>query len=398
MRRRMKLVSLCALTATFLAISIAPANAQLQNLLDLLIPPKPTPAPVAPPAAPGPASSAPNPSTPTTSKPNPAAAGKVPFPLAVPQIRRSPARSTAALFETLKTLTQKGLSADKAILKVAAPFPVAGPAKFSHDWGFPRYNPTPHLHQGTDIFAAFGTPIVASESGKILKKGSTGAGGISVWITSDSGTGYYYAHMQSWVKGLTAGQRVEKGSIIGFVGNSGNAAGTPPHVHFQIHPPGRGGPGGPGTPARDPKPFLDDALRQAENNALILARGASPIAPGGKRSPATALLVATKKADKLLQAAPLERPEDLMLYSLQDPTLGVLALARQSAAAVSVAGGALTDAELKEETRMDEVRSAVAAPGAKIKAFVNSNLLKEEAVVVGPVGLALIGSREDPGD
>lgn len=398
MRRRMKLVSLCALVASFLAINVAPANAQLQNLLDLLNPPKPTPAPVAPPAAPGPVPSAPNPATPTTSKPNPSAAGKVPFPLAVPQIRRSPARSTEALFETLKTLAQKGLSADKAILKVAAPFPVAGAAKFSHDWGFPRYNPTPHLHQGTDIFAAFGTPIVSSESGKILQKGSTGAGGISVWIASDTGTGYYYAHMQSWVRGLTVGQRVEKGSIIGFIGNSGNAAGSPPHVHFEIHPPGRGGPGGPGTPARDPKPFLDDALRQAENNALILARGASPIAPGGKRSPTTALLVVTKKSDKLLQAAPLERPEDLMFYALQDPTLGVLALARQSAAAVGVTGGALSASELKEETRMDEVRSAVAAPEAKIKAFVNSNLFKDEAVVAGPLGLARIGSQVQPGD
>jgi murein DD-endopeptidase MepM/ murein hydrolase activator NlpD len=83
------------------------------------------------------------------------------------------------------------MPADKAILKVAAPFPVAGPAKFSHDWLFPRYNPTPHLHQGTDIFAAFGTPVVTSEAGRVIKKGTGGAGGISVWVRGDSGTAYY---------------------------------------------------------------------------------------------------------------------------------------------------------------------------------------------------------------
>lgn len=394
-------MSLCALITSFLAINVAPANAQLQNLLDLLAP-KPAPAPVAPPpGAPGAAPAAPFAPSSPSSKTNPSTPERAPFPLALPQIRRSPARSTTVLYETLKSLAQKGLSPDKAILKVAAPFPVAGRSKFSHDWGFPRYTPTPHLHQGTDIFAASGTPIVSSESGKILKKGATGAGGISVWIAADTGTAYYYAHLQSWVKGLTVGQRVEKGSIIGFVGDSGNAEGTDPHLHFEIHPAGRGGPGGPGTPARDPKPFLDDALRQAEANAQLLARGtAVPVRPGERSSSGASgpVLVLNKQVDKLLQSAPLESPEDLIFYSLQDPTLAVLALARQSAAAAGVAEGALSDAELKEETRMDDVRSGVAAPEAKIRAFVQSNLFKEEAVVVGPVGLALIGSREEPGE
>lgn len=276
---------------------------------------------------------------------------------------------------------------ERAILRVVAPFPVAGPAKFSHDWGFPRFTPTPHLHQGTDIFANFGTPLVAVESGKVIAKGSTGAGGISVWLGSDRGTAYYYAHMQSWVKGLAVGQRVEKGAIIGFVGNSGNAAGSPPHVHFQMHP------GGKGSPARDPKPFLDDALRQAEDQALRLASGPGALLQRFSRGAAEPdpLLIIDKPVDKLLQSSAIENPEDVLWFSMIDPTLGVLGLARQSASGAGLAGP-LSSADSKEEARLDAVREAVASPKLKMQAFVNDRLFKKEAVVVGPVGLALASS------
>lgn len=390
MRRGTKVVAVCALVTSFLLVSSVPANAQLQQLVDLIFP-KPVPPPVAPPAdpAPAPAPAAPAPAAAGTARP--AAPARPAFTIPVPKIRRSPARSTAVLFERLRSVVEKGLPLDKAILKVASPFPVAGPAKFSHDWGFPRYTPTPHLHKGTDVFAAFGTPIVTSESGRIIKKGTGGAGGISVWVKGDGGNAYYYAHLQSWVRGLTVGQRVERGAIIGFVGDTGNAEGGSPHLHFEIHPGGA-----PGTPARDPKPFLDDALRQAENNALLLARAGGVIDFTGDQPTKFRTLVVTKKVDKLLQAASMQGPEDLMWYSMLDPTLGVLGLARQSAAGAGLPASALSAADAREEERLDLVRTAVSTPQTKLEGFVHDALFKDEAVVVGPVGLALASSPEDP--
>ena len=65
---------------------------------------------------------------------------------------------------------------ERLLLQAVAPFPVAGDANFVHDWGFARWTPTPHLHQGTDIFADFGTPIATSESGRVVAKNTAGAG------------------------------------------------------------------------------------------------------------------------------------------------------------------------------------------------------------------------------
>lgn len=392
MQRGVRVLVCSVLAMSIPLVSPVPANAQLQNLVDLLIPPKPPAPPPAAPAAPPPGAPPAAPAPPAASKGQPAPAQQ-PFPFAVPNIKRSPPGSTNLLLERLKVVVDKGMPLDRAILRVVAPFPVAGPAKFSHDWGFPRYNPTPHTHKGTDIFAPFGTPIVTSESGRIAAKNTVGAGGISAWVTGDSGTGYYYAHMQSWVRGLAVGQRVEKGAIIGFIGNSGNAQGSPPHVHFQTHPGYRGSPGGMGTPPRDPKPFLDDALRQAEAQALALSRGTvTAVTKSG--SPVVPLLVITKKVDKLLQSSSMKAPEDLLWYSMIDPTLGVLSLARQAAADAGVPARALSASDTKQEERMDAVRAAVASPQTKIQSFIDNVLSKDDSRVVGPVGLALVSNSE----
>ncbi len=261
---------------------------------------------------------------------------------------------------------------ERLLLQAVAPFPVAGDASFVHDWGFPRWTPTPHLHQGTDIFADFGTPIVTSESGRVIAKGTAGAGGISVWVRGDSGMAYYYAHLQNWAPGLQVGQRVEMGTVIGFVGDSGNARGGAPHLHFQTHPGG-----GPGTPPRDPKPFLDDALRQAEERALALVSGARvrintngpAVLPG---------IRITKRVDQLFaSAAGVQQPGDLMWFSLLDPTLGVLGLARQSAATAGGPTRQVSPRQLEEEGRRAEVRRAVEAPTVKLVNFAGKPVFDE---------------------
>jgi murein DD-endopeptidase MepM/ murein hydrolase activator NlpD len=109
-------------------------------------------------------------------------------------------------------------------------FPVRGPHTFTNDWHAPR---TGHLHQGCDVFASTGTPCVAVVSGTA----STGEGknaGYYIRLSGDDGNVYYYMHLDRF--GQTG--RVAAGTVIGYVGDTGNAKGGPPHLHFEIHPGG----------------------------------------------------------------------------------------------------------------------------------------------------------------
>lgn len=114
-------------------------------------------------------------------------------------------------------------------------FPIAGPHTFINDWGFPRSGG--RRHQGTDIFASIGTPLVAVERGVIYQIKSNSLGGLVLWIRGLSGTSYYYAHLSAYAN-VTEGQLVRPGQLVGYVGDSGNAKGGTPHLHFQVHPNG----------------------------------------------------------------------------------------------------------------------------------------------------------------
>lgn len=109
--------------------------------------------------------------------------------------------------------------------------PVAGSVSFINDWGFPRSGG--RTHKGTDMFAKRGTPVVAVANGSI-STGNGGLGGITVNLRSDYGVRFYYAHLDSWASGIKSGIRVNKGDVLGYVGTTGNARGTPPHLHFGI--------------------------------------------------------------------------------------------------------------------------------------------------------------------
>jgi murein DD-endopeptidase MepM/ murein hydrolase activator NlpD len=144
-------------------------------------------------------------------------------------------------------------------------FPVQPPFSFVDTYGAPRMVGTQyaHTHQGTDIFAPQGTPLLATSRGVIARKGQAVLGGNKLWLVGEDGTQYYYAHLSAFVEGVEDGTVVEAGQIIGFVGNTGNALTTPAHVHFEIHP-GGGGP-------INPFPTLD-AVRRSDANALIQAQ------------------------------------------------------------------------------------------------------------------------------
>ncbi len=121
-------------------------------------------------------------------------------------------------------------------------FPIAGPysVPLINSFGFPRMPGTPdaHSHQGIDIFAPRGTPLVAAERGVIGRIGNGRLGGLKFWLRGASGADWYYAHLNSFAPGLHNGQVVEAGELLGYVGNTGNAVGTPPHLHLEIHPDG----------------------------------------------------------------------------------------------------------------------------------------------------------------
>lgn len=130
-------------------------------------------------------------------------------------------------------LDERAVVAAGSQLKIPVPWqcPVRG-ARYFNDWGFPR--PGGRTHTGTDLFAARGTPILAPVSG-VIEQVTGSVGGYQFILQGDDGTTYLGSHMD----GFAAGGRVEAGAVIGYVGDSGNARGTDPHLHFQIHP--RGG-------------------------------------------------------------------------------------------------------------------------------------------------------------
>ena len=116
-------------------------------------------------------------------------------------------------------------------------FPVDGAHSFRNDWG--DYRSAGGWHQATDIFAARGTPAVACVTGTIVITPYDPISGNKVWVYGDNGTHYFYCHLDSIA--VSSGQRVSAGHVVGYVGNTGNAAGGACHLHFEVHP-GGGGP------------------------------------------------------------------------------------------------------------------------------------------------------------
>ena len=106
--------------------------------------------------------------------------------------------------------------------------PVAGRSRFINDFGAPRSGG--RGHEGIDMLAPRGTPVVATVSG-VVERHDQPRGGVAFYLRGDDGLTYYGAHMATSVRG---DGRVKVGQIIGTVGNSGNAAGGPTHLHFEV--------------------------------------------------------------------------------------------------------------------------------------------------------------------
>jgi Peptidase family M23 len=147
-------------------------------------------------------------------------------------------------------------------------FPIVGPAQyFAGDFASPRRQGP---HQGDDIMSVRHAPAVAAEAGRVEFETGNSHAGCMLQLFGRSGTEYVYIHLNNdltagndnhgscvqgvaFAKGLRSGDRVAAGQLVGYVGDSGDADGLQPHLHFEVHPSGRA--------AVDPYPTLQAAQR-----------------------------------------------------------------------------------------------------------------------------------------
>jgi hypothetical protein len=131
--------------------------------------------------------------------------------------------------------------------KLAMPLPEVLKKQVADTWHAARGSN--RLHEGQDIFAPKGTPILSATSGYVYKIGDNTLGGHTVSVIGNGGRVYYYAHLDSFAPGIQEGDRVSTKSLLGYVGTTGNAQGTPPHLHFGVYT---------SSGAIDPLPLLVD--------------------------------------------------------------------------------------------------------------------------------------------
>ncbi len=152
----------------------------------------------------------------------------------------------------------------------ALPVPVEGVRQraLRDTWGGARSEG--RKHEGIDIFAKRGTPVVSSTEGIVSQVGTNRLGGLVVWVMGPGGQRHYYAHLDGYAD-VEPGMRIEAGRVLGFVGDTGNAKGTPPHLHYGIYDTGG---------AINPYPLLkaDPALIAAPAAAPATASATTPTA------------------------------------------------------------------------------------------------------------------------
>ena len=127
--------------------------------------------------------------------------------------------------------------------------PVKGIKKGEVDdtWHGPR--PGGRLHEGQDIFAPLGTAVFSATDGYVMSISENNLGGQTVSVIGAGGRIYYYAHLAAYAPNIEVGDHLTNQTLLGFVGTSGNAAGTPPHLHFGMYARGS---------AINPLPLLTD--------------------------------------------------------------------------------------------------------------------------------------------
>jgi murein DD-endopeptidase MepM/ murein hydrolase activator NlpD len=257
-----------------------------------------------------------------------------------PPFRLSGPMNDLELVAILSQLTKLGVPLQRVLITGMGRFPVAGLSYWSDDWHAYRCCPSPHLHEGLDLFAERGTPLRSVANGTITRMSyAPTSAGRTAYVTTKDGTYYCYFHLDSYPKGLHVGQRVSVGDVVGYAGNTGNATGGPVHLHFEIHPGGGG--------AAPPKPFVDRWLSEAIKAAhALVARKADELAMAERVD-----FRLRRSLDLAGQAGEMDASAERLLFvaGLQ-PGVSSLAVARSSLdeMAWQINWADLTDAELAE--------------------------------------------------
>ena len=131
--------------------------------------------------------------------------------------------------------------------------PVQGVTKsqVADTWHAPREGD--RLHEGQDIFAKRGTPVISATDGYVVRIGENHLGGHTVSVVGAGGRIYYYAHLDAYAANLSVGDYVTPQTVLGYVGNTGNATGGPTHLHFGVYASGG---------ALNPLPLLVDRFEE----------------------------------------------------------------------------------------------------------------------------------------
>ena len=132
----------------------------------------------------------------------------------------------------------------------------ASTKQVANTWHAPRDGG--RLHEGQDIFAPRGTLVFSATEGYVANVGENALGGQTVSVIGAGGRTYYYAHLEAYAPHVAEGDYVTTQTLLGYVGTTGNAAGTPPHLHFGVYESTRG--------AMNPLPLLSD--RAKENKSI----------------------------------------------------------------------------------------------------------------------------------
>ena len=115
-------------------------------------------------------------------------------------------------------------------------FPLYGTASWGDTYGAGRSDVPGGWHHGDDLFAKLGTPVVAVADGTIFAVGWNRVGGWRLWLRDELGNAFYYAHLSGYTALSKDNRQVSRGEVLGFVGNTGDAHTTDPHLHFEVHP------------------------------------------------------------------------------------------------------------------------------------------------------------------
>ena len=185
-------------------------------------------------------------------------------------------------------------------------FPVYGPVSYGNTFGAFRGDVAGNWHHGDDIFAPLGAPILACADGLVFSVGWNDVGGNRLWLRDSEGNEFYYAHLSAFTPIARNGMHVKAGEMLGFVGNTGDAQGTPTHLHFEVHPSALLFMGYDG--AVDPTPYLE-AWKHLQD--VRFSNVASWLAKTGIADPAP------KPAAILLQVSDISEASGLDPGSLQ---------------------------------------------------------------------------------